>query len=275
MSTSAIKKIDNGICGSVYLVPMFSDNYGLLLVDDGEVETKRSAACIDPGDGQAILRAVEELNLDLKLVLCTHKHNDHIGGNKEIRKQIPSVHIIGTAYEEIPEINTKAKDGDIFTFGNFQIRTIYAPCHTKGHVLYFVTNSNQADAAPILFSGDTLFVGGCGRFFEGNAADMLRNMDRIAELPPQTNVFCAHEYTESNLRFLSSVDPLDPSISKMFQQVSEKRRHLVPTLPTTIAEELSYNLFMKCRERRTQQVLNCNSPEEAMAMLRARKNEFK
>jgi hydroxyacylglutathione hydrolase len=255
---------------------MFSDNYGLLLVDDSEVETKRSAVCVDPGDGEAILRAVDELKLDLKLILCTHKHNDHIGGNKEIRKRIPSVHIIGTAYEEIPEINTKAKEGDIFTFGNFQIRAIHAPCHTKGHVLYFVTNSNQpADLAPILFSGDTLFVGGCGRFFEGTATDMLRNMDRISELPSNTHVFCAHEYTESNLRFLSSMDPSDPSINKMMQQVSEKRRHFIPTLPTTIAEELNYNLFMKCRDKRTQQLLNCDLPEEAMAVLRSRKNEFK
>lgn len=204
MSTSKFLKYSNA-CASVYLVPMFSDNYGLLLVDENENcgGHKRSATCIDPGDGAAILRAADELNLDLKYVLCTHKHNDHVGGNTMIRQHCPSVQIIGTAYEEIPEVNIKVSDGDVFSLGELQVQTIYTPCHTKGHVVYFVHRKDVATKAdesrgedkntPILFTGDTLFVGGCGRFFEGTASDMLTNMDRIASLPAHTVVFCAHE----------------------------------------------------------------------------------
>ena len=211
MSTSNNISKYSSACASVYLVPMFSDNYGLLLVDENENcgGHKRSATCIDPGDGAAILRAVDELNLDLKYVLCTHKHNDHVGGNTMIRQHCPSVQIIGTAYEEIPEVNIKVSDGDVFSLGELQVQTIYTPCHTKGHVLYFVHRKGVATKAddsggssippeedtntPILFTGDTLFVGGCGRFFEGTASDMLTNMDRIASLPAHTVVFCAHE----------------------------------------------------------------------------------
>ena len=211
MSASTNISKYSSACASVYLVPMFSDNYGLLLVDEKETcdGHKRSATCIDPGDGAAILRAVDDLNLDLKYVLCTHKHSDHVGGNTLIRQNIPSVQIIGTAYEEIPEVNIKVADGDVFSLGELQVQTIYTPCHTKGHVLYFVQRKDTATKAddsggsslspeedtnrPILFTGDTLFVGGCGRFFEGTASDMLTNMDRIASLPKHTVVFCAHE----------------------------------------------------------------------------------
>lgn len=273
-------------------MPMFTDNYGLLLVDELDQDPllaadssvarrKRSAACVDPGDGDAILRAVEALDLDLKVLLCTHKHADHIGGNAILRKSLPSLHIIGTAYEEIPEVDTKAKDGDIFHFGGLEIETIHAPCHTKGHVLYFVRRSpsaslpSTAPTTPILFSGDTLFVGGCGRFFEGTASDMLKNMDRIASLPAETHVFCAHEYTESNLRFLVSVDGGNEACVNMFDEVKEKRSRNVPTLPTTLERELTYNLFMKCREPRTQTLLGCRNAEEAMGTLRKRKNDFK
>ena len=219
MSTSTSTNISkySKACASVYLVPMFSDNYGLLLVDENDNCSggKRTATCVDPGDSAAILRAVDELNLDLKYILCTHKHSDHVGGNSLIRQHIPSVQIIGTAYEEIPEVNLKVADGDTFSLGDLQVQTIYTPCHTKGHVLYFVqrkvamqvvgSDASGSESSsfssvrdlqtPILFTGDTLFVGGCGRFFEGTATDMLTNMDRIATLPAHTVVFCAHEVT--------------------------------------------------------------------------------
>ena len=280
LSNNGLTKISEKICGTVYLVPMFSDNYGLLLVDEKDTtSSKRIAACIDPGDGLAILKAADALNLDLKYVLCTHKHADHVGGNTVIRQRLPSVQIIGTGYEEIPEINIKVHDGDSISFGGLEIKTIYAPCHTKGHVLYYVqrkekTTGDSREESPILFSGDTLFVGGCGRFFEGTASDMLANMDRIASLPPDTHVFCAHEYTESNLKFLASIDD-GPACSSMLSEVVAKRRANIPTVPSTVGRELEYNLFMKCREARTQELLKCRNAEETMGTLRKRKNDFK
>jgi hydroxyacylglutathione hydrolase len=179
---------------------------------------------------------------------------------------------------------------------------MYVPCHTKGHIAFVVypppTGSHEqdreSDTAPLLFCGDTLFIGGCGRFFEGTAEDMLRNMDRLATLPPATQVFCAHEYTEANLKFLHAVEAggggvMDhtssaadteqcparfPAAEKLLQ-VQWARQAGRPTVPGTIGEELSYNLFMRCREPSTQRLVGANDAVEAMRLLRERKNNFK
>lgn len=154
-----------------------------------------------------------------------------------------------------------------------------------------VTSSdNKDESAPLLFCGDTLFVGGCGRFFEGTAAEMLHNVDRFAALPPQTQVFCAHEYTESNVRFLCAVEAgnwggeikihndgsgqSDSIPTSVIEEVKLRRKLGLPAVPSTIERELQYNLFMKCRESRTQRLVGASTAEEAMAKLRTRKNSF-
>ena len=123
-----------------------------------------------------------------------------------------------------------------------------------------------------MFPGDTLFVGGCGRFFEGTASDMLKNMDKLSTLPPTTGVYCAHEYTASNLKFLASIDPT--GCEQVLQDVLAKREEGLPTVPSTIGNELSYNLFMKTRDPRVQALVGKSSAEETMATLREMKNRF-
>ena len=255
-------------CADVYLVPMFSDNYGHILVD----KSTNQAALIDPAECEPVLKTCSELGLDVKMALITHKHNDHCGGNEGVKRAIPGVRIIGTGYERIPGATESVREGDTIELGNLIISVISVPCHTTGHVAYFVQSKTEADKSPILFPGDTLFVGGCGRFFEGTASDMLKNMDKLSSLPPTTAVYCAHEYTTSNLKFLASVDPT--GCEKVLQAVLAKREEGLPTVPSTIGNELSYNLFMKTRDPRVQALVGKSSAEETMATLREMKNKF-
>lgn len=254
--------------GDVFLVPMFSDNYGHILVD----RNTKKAALIDPADYEPVVKAVRELGFSVEMALITHKHADHCGGNEGVKTAFPGIRVVGTGYESIPGATESAKEGDILKLGSLQIEVLHTPCHTTGHVGYYVTAPSAPDAAPILFPGDTLFVGGCGRFFEGTAGDMLKNMDRFGRLPPQTQVFCAHEYTASNLKFLASVDP--DGCGKVLDDVLEKRSRGVPTVPSTIGKELQYNLFMKTRDAKVQSLVGTGDAEATMAKLREMKNNF-
>jgi len=267
----------------IHLIPMFNDNYGYIFTD----KSSKLTGCVDPGDGIAIIKALQTLDLSLNYVLCTHKHMDHVGGNHDIKNEFSNVDIIGTKYEEIPALTTPVGHNDVFIIGGLKIKVLHVPCHTRGHIAFYITNNNdhdiindvnvieENDNSPVLFSGDTLFVGGCGRFFEGTAEEMLNNMDQLRTLPYNTKVFCAHEYTESNLKFLSSVDPV--VCNSVYEEVKMKRSAGIPTIPSTIGKELNYNLFMNCREERVQLLVNqagC-SPVDAMASLRTMKNNFK
>lgn len=255
----------------VFMFPMFSDNYGYLIVKPGTKE----AACVDPGDGDAVLQACRSLGLDLVQAWCTHKHADHVGGVATLKTALPDLEVIATRYEEIPHASRLVSDREEFTFGSLRVRTLYTPCHTKGHVLYHVTSDSEDEhrAQPILFSGDTLFVGGCGRFFEGNAADMLKNMDLLATLPESSQVFCAHEYTEGNYKFLNSIAP--EIVGDKFEGIRRMRESGTPTVPTSIADELRFNLFMQCNDKQLQERLGASSAEDAMRLLREMKNNFK
>lgn len=252
------------------MVPMFNDNYGYLLVKPGTKE----ALVVDPGDGQAILRATQDLGLTLTTALCTHKHGDHVGGNLVLREAVPDLNIIATKYEAIPCANHLVGEGDVISFGDLRIRTFYTPCHTAGHVVYFVDREHPAEDGhntPLLFCGDTLFVGGCGRFFEGTADQMLANMDKLATLPGDTQVFCAHEYTESNFKFLAHIDT---SLSTKYQEIQNIRRQRKSTVPSTIGEELRTNLFMQCRDERVQALVGQSDAVSTMYELRNLKNKF-
>lgn len=162
-------------CAEVQIIPLYSDNYCYVLID----RLTKQAAVVDPG--KEIIREVEKLqkekNIELTTILCTHKHDDHVGGNSAMKLHFPNVEIIGTGYEPIPSLDRAVHHEDTFTIGSLQVQTLHTPCHTRGHVCFFVTPSlhssyekdhdKNSQLDPILFSGDTLFAGGCGRFFEG------------------------------------------------------------------------------------------------------------
>lgn len=256
--------------GAIHYFTMFQDNYGYLITDG----KSNRAATVDPGDGEAVLFWAEKLGLQLTTVICTHKHGDHVGGNLFLKSMIPDLDIIGPSYEEIPGLTRAVNDGDSFLFESLRFSTIYSPCHTAGHVLYFVEEENaETRSKPVLFSGDTLFVGGCGRFFEGTASQMQANMEKIAKLPEETLVFCAHEYTQGNYRFLAHIDP--ETCSEKFAEINEMRANNIPTIPSDIGTELKYNLFARCNNPDLQKRLGAVDAVDAMGKLRSLKNEFR
>jgi hydroxyacylglutathione hydrolase len=253
----------------IEIIPMWTDNYAYVVID----KESRFAAVVDPGEGDAVVKRVKEMEAagicQLKQIWCTHKHDDHAGGNAIIASEFPGLDVIGTQYEPVPAITRAVGEGSEFVLGKTSVKVIYVPCHTSGHIAFIVTSGRN-----ILFPGDTLFVGGVGRFFEGTGAEMQVNMDRFRELPAETLVYPAHEYTESNLRFLASVDPL--VCSSVLAEVQEKRSKGEFTVPTEIGKEVNYNLFMKTREARVQNLIGItDDPVATMTKLREMKNSFR
>jgi len=252
----------------VITLPMWKDNYAYVVID----KATKQAAVVDPGEGPPVAQKILELQAAggwrLTQLWCTHKHDDHAGGNAAFKATFPALEVIGTQHEPVPALTRGVGEGDSFTLGESSVAVMYVPCHTAGHVAFVVTSGRQ-----VLFPGDTLFVGGCGRFFEGTGADMLKNMDRFAALPSDCLVYPAHEYTESNLKFLASVDP--EGSETVYADVRERRARGVFTVPTTIGAELTYNLFIKTREERVQTLVGTPGDAEAcMNKLRAMKNTF-
>ena len=231
-------------------------------------ETKL-AAVVDPGEPQAIINKLPSIPCQLSQLLCTHKHSDHAGGNEMLKSHYPNMEVIATKYEPIPSVDKLVGEGDRFKLGSLNIDVIYTPCHTKGHIIYIVSGSSGKN---IMFTGDTLFVGGCGRFFEGTADEMLQNMNRLATYPTDSLVYCAHEYTESNFKFLAHIDP--ETCGERYQHIQQLRSQGIETVPSSIEEELKYNLFMQCQSSKLQKLLECSDAVETMAKLRTLKNNF-
>lgn len=218
--------------------PCLSDNYGFLLHDPQSGLT----AAIDTPDGAEILRQCGEHDIKLTHIFNTHHHFDHVGGNKML-KQNQDVTIIGPQADKarIPHIDITVHDGEIFKFGQYDIHVLHTPGHTLGHCAYYIP------ALESVFVGDTLFALGCGRLFEGTPRQMFDSMAKLAALPDNTSVYCAHEYTLSNGQFAQSIDPENSSLNVYMQTVKQLRAEGLPTVPTTIAREKAANPFMRAK----------------------------
>jgi len=213
--------------------PCLSDNYGFLARDEATGKT----ACIDTPDAGVILKELEALGWSLDLILNTHWHPDHAGGNAEIKAATGAMIVGPPEVERISPVDRKVGDGDIVELGETKLRVIDTGGHTLGHITYF----DEADQ--IAFVGDTLFALGCGRLFEGTAEQMWASLSRLAALPDDTAVYCAHEYTASNARFALSVDA-GPALKARAAEVFAARERGEPTVPTTIAREKATNPFL-------------------------------
>lgn len=224
-------------------IPAFSDNY-LWLLDDGE-----SALVVDPGDAQPIIDMLEAKNLKLDYILTTHHHPDHIGGvDTLISRYHPEV--IGPQSQYIPQVSKTVKDGEQFEIMGLSIKVIEVPGHTLDHIAYFIDKHSvigkpSAFEQPILFCGDTLFAGGCGRVFEGTFAQMRSSLAKLKRLPANTLIHCAHEYTQANLAFAIAVEPKNQQLVDRVAEVKQMRESNQATVPSKLALELATNPFLR------------------------------
>ncbi len=244
---------------TVHQFPCLSDNYGYLVRDDATGQT----ASIDTPDAKAILGELEKLGWKLTLILNTHWHADHAGGNEEI-KAATGCQIVGPAeVERLSPVDRKVSGGDTVDLGQTRFQVIESGGHTLQHVAFH----SAADHAA--FVGDTLFALGCGRMFEGTAPQMWDSLQRLAALPDDTRVYCAHEYTASNARFALSVDQ-DPVLKTRTDEIFDKRSRDEWTVPTTIGAEKATNPFLRAPMLRPDL-----APHEAFAAIRTAKDNFK
>jgi len=244
--------------------PCLSDNYGFLVRDDASGKT----ACVDTPDAAAILAQLQAQGWGLDFILNTHWHPDHAGGNAEI-KAATGCQVVGPAeVTRIAPLDRTVKGGDVVELGETRFGVIEAGGHTLGHIAYF----DPADR--IAFVGDTLFALGCGRLFEGKPEQMWASLSRLAALPDDTRVYCAHEYTAANARFALSLDEA-PALKRRAQEVFAARERGEPTVPTTIGLEKATNPFLRAPAL-ANRVGKSGAPDhEAFAAVRAAKDAFK
>jgi len=251
-------------------VPVLQDNYSYLIIDD----SKNIAVVVDPAEPNKVLEAANLQNVNIGLILTTHHHMDHAGGNEEMLKLVPNIQVVG-GDERILAITRKVTKGDLLTIGSLNIKVHFTPCHTKGHVLYEINDTKESSKPHALFTGDTLFIGGCGRFFEGNAQEMYHNLiEVIANLPHETLIYCGHEYTQKNLEFATTLEPNNQDLKIKLEWTKQQRQNKLPTVPSTVSEELKYNPFMRVKEKVLSEVTNLKDPIEIMKEIRARKDRF-
>lgn len=229
----------------VRMIPAFKDNYIWMILD----ASGKRAALVDPGDGEAAAQALRAQSLELTDVLVTHHHADHVGGLDLLKSHWPGLRIHAPAHARIPQADQILRGGEHFSLEaiGLTLDVIAVPGHTLDH-LAFVARRHGDDPRPLLFCGDTLFAGGCGRMFEGTAAQMHASLSALAALPAQTLVYCAHEYTESNLRFALKVEPANPDLLRRVEQVRQARLEGRATVPSLLQTEWMTNPFLRVSE---------------------------
>ncbi len=248
-------------------IEAFDDNYIWMITAGGD-----SCAVVDPGDEAPVLETLEKHGLSLRYILLTHHHQDHIGGVPALLDHCNPI-VFGPADERIPFIDHVCREGDKVCLPDLDASflVLEVPAHTRSHIAFYGENC--------LFSGDTLFSLGCGRFFEGTASDMQTSLDKLAALPATTKNYCAHEYTQSNCRFALTVEPQNLTLQARSREVNTLRTDGKITLPTCLADELATNPFLRTRTASVVNAARKIDPQASagistMAAIRAWKDRF-
>ena len=222
----------------VEIVKCLKDNYSYVIIDE-----KYNHACVvDPSEAEPIINFLENKNIKLKFVLNTHHHYDHVGGNNDLKKKY-KIKIIGYKNDKkrIPNIDILLENNEIWKSENFEAKIIHIPGHTSGHICFYFIREK------IAFTGDTLFSLGCGRIFEGTYEQMYSSLNKLKKLPPSTKIYCGHEYTLKNSLFCSKHDKYNKNLEKKIYEINNKLKKNLPTIPSTIEEELACNIFLRAK----------------------------
>lgn len=246
-------------------IPAFQDNYIWVLSDDAN-----RCLIVDPGEAAPVLRAIEENNWHPEAIFLTHHHADHVGGVAELRQRFPHIEVYGPAETQDKGTTRVVTEGDKVSVLGHEFCIIATPGHTLGHICFF--------NMPYLFCGDTMFSGGCGRLFEGTATQMYQSLKKISELPDDTLICCAHEYTLSNMKFALSILPHDLFINEYYREVKGLRAKNQKTLPVTLKNERRNNIFLRTDDAdfidEISKETKLLQPSERFAWLRAKKDNF-
>ena len=226
----------------VEIISCLRDNYSYLIID----ETNNLACVVDPSEARPIIDYLKNKNINLKYILNTHHHFDHVGGNEELKKKYNAI-VVGYKHdsERIPEIDILLEDNEIWERDNFVAKIIHVPGHTKGHICFNFYKEK------LLFTGDTLFSLGCGKIFEGTYEQMFNSLKKIKALPLDTKIFCGHEYTLNNSKFCIKYDNENLSLQKKIQDIKIKLNDNLPTIPSTLKEEMDCNIFLRAKDVKT------------------------
>ncbi|MEM1007940.1 MAG: hydroxyacylglutathione hydrolase [Myxococcota bacterium] len=255
----------------ISIIPILSDNYTYVL----RCPETDTVAIVDCPDADTLVPILEERGLVPSIILNTHHHDDHVGGNRDLLKKFPTLRIYGYAADRarIPGITDVLEEGQHVDVGNHRAEVLFTPGHTSGHIAYYFADDHA------VFCGDALFVAGCGRLFEGDAAQMHGSLQKLAQLPDATRVYCGHEYTLSSLRFAKHIEPNNAKTIEFEQQVEQLRAQDQPSIPSTIGLEKEINPFLRthiaaCQEKAQQHDPKASQPHEICGALRALKDNF-
>ena len=224
---------------NVEIIKCLHDNYSYLLID----KNSKKACVVDPGEANPIINYIEKNKINLKYILNTHHHNDHIGGNLSLKEKY-NCQIIGFEGDKnrIPKIDVLLKDNEIWKNDSFEAKIFHLPGHTLGHIAFYFYKEKK------IFTGDTLFSLGCGRIFEGTYSQMFSSLNKIKELPLDTEIYCGHEYTLQNSKFCLKYDTENLNLKKKVIQIQDKLKKKIPTVPTSLYEEMQCNIFLKAKD---------------------------
>ena len=226
----------------VKIIKCLQDNYCYIIID----EKNQNACVIDPSEAKPIINFIENNRINLKYILNTHHHYDHVGGNLELKKRY-GANVIGFKGDKnrIPEIDIFVEDNQIWKKDNFEAKIFHIPGHTTGHIAFHFFKEKK------IFTGDTLFSLGCGRIFEGTYEQMFNSLNRIKKLSKDTEIYCGHEYTLQNSSFCLANDSQNLKLKNKIAKVKEKLKNGLPTVPTVLDDEIECNIFLKAKDLET------------------------
>mmetsp|Transcript_60008 Transcript_60008/g.105039 ORF Transcript_60008/g.105039 Transcript_60008/m.105039 type:complete len:254 (+) Transcript_60008:51-812(+) len=251
----------------VVVVPVLSDNYAYLLIDEGT----NTAAAVDPAEASIVKAKADAEGVTITQVYTTHHHGDHAGGNAALASKIPGLKVYGGAPDNVSACTNPLNHEDTFSLGSIQVKALLTPGHTRGSITYYCTEGD----AGLIFTGDTMFVGGCGRLFEGSYEDMYNSLANvIGKLPLETQVYVGHDYTVKNLEFGVAVETSNEKLAQMLEWAKEQKIERRYSVPSTLRTEWAINPFVRAGDDAFKSICPGCSPVEIFTRLRRQKDSF-